>query len=69
MPTYEVGDRFYAFTRQKHHYSLYVNDAELVEEYKPRLGKASFGKNCIRYWRAEHIMWDVLGELLKTAYV
>ena len=69
MPTYEKEDRTYAFTRQKHHYSIYVRDAGLVEEYKPKLGKASFGRNCIRYRRAEYIQWVVLDELLKKVYL
>ena len=69
MPTYEKGDQVYAFTRQKHYFSLYVRDAELVEEYKQRLGRASFGKNCIRYRRAELIQWDVLDKFLMAAYL
>ena len=69
MPTYEKDENVYAFTRQKHYFSLYVRNAELVEEYKPRLGRASFGKNCIRYRRAVDIQWDVLDELLMAVYL
>ena len=69
MPTYEKGDLVYAFTRQKHHFSLYVGDSGLVEEYKSRLGRASFGRNCIRYRRGELIPWGVLEELLNETYL
>ena len=69
MPTYDKGDLVYAFTRQKHHFSLYVGDAGLVEEYKPRLGRASFGRNCIRYRRGVDIPWGVLDELLRAVYL
>ena len=68
MPTYEKDDRVFAFTRQRHNYSIYVNNAEFIERYKPRLGNASYGKNCIRYRDAGDIQWGVLDELLVNAY-
>ena len=68
MPTYEKDGKVYAYTRQTHHYSIYVNDADLIEKYKPRLGNASYGKNCIRYRDAEAIKWDVLNVMLHEAW-
>ena len=68
MPTYEKDNQVYAFTRQKHNYSIYVNNAELVMKYKPSLGKAAYGKNCIKYRLIEYIQWDALESLLKEAY-
>ena len=68
MPTYEKEGKVYAYTRQKHNFSIYVNNPELVLKHKPRLGKASYGKNCIRYKNHEEIVWDALEELLREAY-
>jgi uncharacterized protein YdhG (YjbR/CyaY superfamily) len=69
MTTYDKNDTVYAFTRQKYHYSIYVNDAKLLEKYRPRLGKAGYGENCISYRDAGEIRCDVLGELLMDAYL
>jgi Domain of unknown function (DU1801) len=60
-----------ALSSRKACISLYVLSADesgyLAERYADRLPKASIGKSCIRFKRADDIDLDVLRELLATA--
>jgi hypothetical protein len=60
-----------ALSSRKAYISLYVLSADengyLAEQYAARLPKASIGKSCIRFKRADDIDLDVLRELLATA--
>ena len=65
MPTYSQKDQYIAFASQKQYISLYVRSAELILKYKPKLGKVSLGKNCIRYRKLADMKFDVIKELLE----
>jgi hypothetical protein len=39
LPSYEVAELLCALATQKQHYSLYVMDTKLVEQFRPQLGK------------------------------
>jgi uncharacterized protein YdhG (YjbR/CyaY superfamily) len=60
-----------ALASRKAYISLYVQSADengyLAEQYADRLPKASIGKSCIRFKRADDVDLDVLRELLAAA--
>ena len=68
MPTYKNGDKVFAYASQKNYISIYVNNSEVTKKYRNGLGKANFGKNCIRYRKFEDINWGTLKKVLKKAY-
>ncbi len=64
MPAFLLGEPFCAFASQKQSMSLYCC-VELLEKYRPRLGKLSCGKCCIRFRKYEDLPLEVITELLK----
>ena len=60
-----------ALASQKRYISLYVmcsaDGQYLAERYAPRLPKASVGKSCIRFKRADDVDLGVLREMLTEA--
>jgi hypothetical protein len=71
-PTGTEGDAsLVALSSRKRYISLYVLCADdrgyLAEQYADRLPKASIGKSCIRFKRADDVDFGVLRELLGEA--
>jgi hypothetical protein len=71
-PTGTEGDAsLVALSSRKRYISLYVLCADdrgyLAEQYADRLPKASIGKSCIRFKRADDVDFGVLRELLREA--
>ncbi len=64
MPAFLLGEPFCAFASQKQYMSLYCCD-DLLDQYRPRLGKLSCGKCCIRFRKYEDLPLEVITELLK----
>lgn len=60
-----------ALASQKHYMSLYICAMDkgeyLAEKFKPKLGKVSVGKSCIRFKKIADLNLPVLKELLKRA--
>jgi len=66
MPAYMVGDEpLCAFASQKHYLALYVCPADVLDEFRPRLGKLDCGKGCIRFRKPEDLPLDVADEMLR----
>jgi uncharacterized protein YdhG (YjbR/CyaY superfamily) len=63
MPAYLLGETFCAFASQKHYMALYCCD-DLVDQYRPRLGKLNCGKGCIRFRKLNDLPMDVISSLL-----
>ena len=63
MPTYEIGDRTFAFNAQKNYFAVYV-DPDLVKKYKTELKGLDVGKSCIRFRSREKMPVAVLGRNL-----
>ncbi|MBN2518444.1 MAG: DUF1801 domain-containing protein [Candidatus Altiarchaeota archaeon] len=68
MPTYTKSGEVFAFASQKDYVSLYVNNRGLIEKHKNKLGRAGFGKNCIRYRRPSEINFKAVEDLPGEAY-
>jgi hypothetical protein len=66
-PHYDLEGSLYALASQKHYMALYVTETDLIEAYRPRLGKLSIGKNRIRFRQLEDLPLDTLGALLREA--
>jgi uncharacterized protein YdhG (YjbR/CyaY superfamily) len=49
MPSYDLNGSGYALAAQKHYLALYLCEPDLVARHRKRIGKASFGKGCIRF--------------------
>ena len=67
MPSFELGDLFCSFAAQKGHYALYVMDTQLVDRFRPRLGKLSVGKGCIRFKKVDELPMEIVRRLLAEA--
>jgi uncharacterized protein YdhG (YjbR/CyaY superfamily) len=68
MPTYFVGGQpVFAFASQAHYMSLYLCDPVVMREIKPRLGKLSCGKGCVRFRKLDDLPLDVAGAMLRMA--
>jgi len=65
MPFYDLKGPLFALGAQKHHLALYICETDLVAAYRPRLGKLSVGKSCIRFKRLDQLPLDVIEELLR----
>ncbi|NHJ49301.1 MAG: DUF1801 domain-containing protein [Asgard group archaeon] len=64
MPTYVYDDYYYAFAKQKHYFSIYLRNQELMQKYTSKFEKATFGKNCIRFRSISKYDIELLRELL-----
>jgi uncharacterized protein YdhG (YjbR/CyaY superfamily) len=64
MPVYLLNELYCAFASQKQYMALYCCD-DLLEQYRPQLGKLSCGKGCIRFRKLEDLPMDVISSLLK----
>ncbi len=49
MPTYEMNGFVAAIGSQKHHMSLYLCDAALLDKHKSALAHLDCGKGCVRF--------------------
>lgn len=68
MPVYELGgSMLFALASQKNYLALYVTETALVERFKPRLGKLSVGKSCIRFKALGDLNLDATRGLLVEA--
>jgi uncharacterized protein YdhG (YjbR/CyaY superfamily) len=65
MPSYALGEAGVGMAAQKHYLALYVCDGELVDRYRPRLGKLNCGKGCIRFKSLDDLPLDVIEDLLR----
>jgi uncharacterized protein YdhG (YjbR/CyaY superfamily) len=65
MAGYTLDGPFCALAAQKHYMALYCCD-ELVEKFRPQLGRLDCGKGCIRFRRIEALPLDVIAELLRA---
>ena len=55
-----------AFARQRNNLALYICDAELVRQFKPKLGKVNCGKGCIRFKKLGDLDMTVVEEMLSA---
>lgn len=69
MPTYEYENNLLAFASQKNHISIYVNSEQILSQFKNQFTHASFGKNCIRFTKSEHLDFELLETLLQQTYL
>jgi len=66
MPCYKRdGAAVVAFASQKQYIALYVGKKGVVDEFRPALAAASFGKGCIRFTKPEKIDFAVIAQLLQ----
>jgi uncharacterized protein YdhG (YjbR/CyaY superfamily) len=68
MPTYDGNGRVFAFASQKNYISVYVNNENIVKKHKAELGRASYGKNCIRYRHLADVNFDELKKVISETY-
>lgn len=68
MPTYDGNGQVFAFASQKNYVSVYVNNEKVVMNHKRDLGKASFGKNCIRFRNPSDINLGKLEKIISESY-
>jgi len=67
MPCYKRnGILEVSFASRKQYISLHVLKSEVVEEYRAIFPKASIGKGCIRFKKAEQIDFDAVGKMLRS---
>ncbi len=67
MPTYEIDGFVCAIASQKHHMSLYLCDAALLEKYKNALAHLDLGKGCVRFKKLEDLPMDAVEALIREA--
>jgi uncharacterized protein YdhG (YjbR/CyaY superfamily) len=67
MPFYEHHGVLCAFAAQKHHFSFYLLDGELVARHRGLLAGLDVGKGCIRYRRPEQLPDATIRTLLAAA--
>jgi uncharacterized protein YdhG (YjbR/CyaY superfamily) len=65
MPTYEIGDRMFAFNAQKNYFSVYA-DPEIVKKYKAELKGLDVGKSCIRFRSREKMPVETIRKILNA---
>ena len=64
MPAYLLDEPYCAFASQKQYMALYCCD-DLLDQYRPQLGKLNCGKGCIRFRKLEDLPMEVISSLLK----
>lgn len=69
MPGYTSGKTGFAFQAQKHYYSFYFCDVDLIEKYARELRGLDCGKCCLRGRKLEHFPLDVLARMVREAVV
>jgi uncharacterized protein YdhG (YjbR/CyaY superfamily) len=67
LPCYELNGMICAFASQKQNLALYVCNTALVAQFKPRLGKVSCGKSCIRFKSLDDLRMDAVADLLRAS--
>lgn len=67
MPAYELKDLFCAFAAQKHHFSFYLMNENVLEAHRDRLGKLNCGKGCIRFRKDADLPDELVESLVKLA--
>ena len=66
MPVYKTGDKMeVAFASQKQYIALYGMGQTLIEEFKPQLKGATFGKGCIRFKNPAALDFIVIDALMR----
>lgn len=68
MLYYPLNGALFALASQKHFIALYITYHDLVEQYKPQIGKASFGKSCIRFKKIDDLNMDTIQALIEDSY-
>jgi uncharacterized protein YdhG (YjbR/CyaY superfamily) len=67
MPTYELGGLLFAFAAQKHHFTLYVGEPQVLVAHLPHLGNVSPGKTYIRFKTAADLDFAATAQMLREA--
>lgn len=68
MPTYDEDGKVFAFASQKYYINVYVNSENVIQKHKAELGRASYGKNCIRYRHLSDVNFDELKKVISETY-
>lgn len=68
MLYYPFKGPLFALASQKNFMALYITYHDLVTHYKSQLGKASFGKSCIRFRNINNLNLDAVQALIEDAY-
>jgi uncharacterized protein YdhG (YjbR/CyaY superfamily) len=66
-PHYDLCGPLFALAAQKHYLALYVVDHAVVAAHKGRIGKANFGKSCIRFKRLDALNMEAVESILAEA--
>jgi len=67
MPCYTSGKTGFAFTAQKHYFSFYLCDVELIGKHAEELRGLDCGLCCLRGRKLEHFPLDVLARIVREA--
>lgn len=67
LPYYEDNGMLCAFAAQKHYFSFYVLNGEIVARHKDQLRGLSVGKGCIRFKDISELPETLVGKLLRKA--
>ena len=66
MPVFAVGDcPLFSVASQKHHLALYICQWDAIKKFRGKLGKANYGKGCVRFKKLEDLSLDTVKELIE----
>ena len=55
MPTYEIGKPLCSFAAQKRYLAFYINDKEIMEQFRARFVGLNLGKGCVRFRKFDQL--------------
>lgn len=67
MPTYELGDQWFAIASQKNYVSVYTCDASMIEDFKLSHPNIKTGKGCINIRDKDELPIEALGQVVQNA--
>ena len=66
MAVYAVGDcPLFGMASQKHHLALYICQWDAMNKFRHKLGKANYGKGCVRFKKLADLSLNAVKELLE----
>ena len=68
MAVFAVGDcPLFGMASQKHHLALYICQWDAMNKFRGKLGKANYGKGCVRFKKLADLSLDGVKELIEFA--
>ncbi len=69
MVAYSFNNRLICVDVQTNYISIYFDRPQIIQEYKEKLPKLSFGKNSFRYRSKKDISYTIIEKIIREYYL